>query len=1310
MTGDRLRAFAQGEVDQFTELVFRLLELPDHDDNLASLARLSRIGFEVMGTVFGFVSRVELWTSFCRSAKMCRKPSLVVSMINLDRVVEMQIYSEPVMGVMGNVFECGFIRRLGNADGHSMNRRTSCTYGGIQFPGGLLDAQNAGKLVVFAGAGVSKPWPSCLPDFRGLVKKIGGGHFKQKSREPFDQYLGRLKESGVDVHARAGEFLGGTAPHRQLHEDLLRIFVDSESVRLVTTNFDGHFSTAARNVFKGIAPEEFYAPALPLGNDFGGIAYLHGKLTRPQQGLVLTDMDFGKAYVTDGWARRFLISLFQNYTVLFVGYSHEDPIMHHLARGMAKISNDKNDDENGFVPERYAIVTDDLGSRERWKYLGIQPILYTVDPKEKGKGRKFNPHHSLDTSIHLWASHYRRSNSERVLRLREFARDPLSVADPDNATEVLEVFGEPFLAEQFLKGAESVEWMDWLNGQGTLKPLFELDGESDRAAHPTLIELAKWYAGQFKRNHQEALSVCQRHGGKLHSKLVWQLFVSIAYGPPEKVPDEVFDKGGWLLLQQADGVLTTENWGQMLDRCQIPQHRVLALEIFRRLTRPRLELREEFRFSWEDSNAPKAIFKLVPPELHGAGLYDWTDRILRNYLNLYGDEIGFILTCHLGQASCLSSRTYPDEEVYLGDDLGFGAHHLDHDNLLLLLARRLLEELGSQRPDSAIALIEPWSRSEHFVLNRLALHGLEHLKSWTADHKIRWMMERFANGVLRAEHGIYYLLDVFWSDMSDDVRDQAVDWLLLSQNLDDENRARRLWRNLHSLDKIAPTHSISNAKKKIKERWPRFEEVTDMEMIAGPRAPKPLERALQCTAEEWVKVIIQDQNAQGDRRHSNARTVSEVLMLTGQKNLEWHLKFLKAALQDDGFPDNVLHYWFSSWRESSPDASHWQKLFDLVDEVQMASFEFWKGIAGLLLRGVERKEGGMPDQFLQKAGDIAVITWPQLERDFSGDWHDERKHDWLFLVLNRAPGDIARFWLFWVTYLSSDSDENLANDQIITMAESRSDAGALAQITFCWHCSTLYNRAPKLVLEHILPLLDWERDEVTAKRCWSGFLHDRWHKDYIPSVLPHFEKLLKREAEKKSDFDDRVTRCVVHLVFDFIEVQHKTKWLKSMVGMMNDGMRILTAETMCNRLLFRPSSEADEAWISWLAEYLADRKTGLPVGLIDDEVTKIMCLPACMNNEFPHMAEWVMREIGPVLNGLRANRPIPIVKTINERQLALRFPDATCRFTTWLLEHSQRLSRMAECDAVLKLKEDLRENGVADELYAKLEDVLVPFI
>ena len=96
---------------------------------------------------------------------------------------------------------------------------------GIDFPEGLLRAQAAGELVVFAGAGVSAPAPSSLPLFDSLAEQIGGPTgIRRQPQEPVERYLGRLKKQGVHVHDASARILvnENTKPH-PLHEKLIQL-------------------------------------------------------------------------------------------------------------------------------------------------------------------------------------------------------------------------------------------------------------------------------------------------------------------------------------------------------------------------------------------------------------------------------------------------------------------------------------------------------------------------------------------------------------------------------------------------------------------------------------------------------------------------------------------------------------------------------------------------------------------------------------------------------------------------------------------------------------------------------------------------------------------------------------------------------------------------------------------------------------------------------------------------------------------------------------------------------------------------------
>ena len=241
----------------------------------------------------------------------------------------------------------------------------------IEFPNPLLGALRDGNLVVFAGAGVSMGKPAEFPSFKYLAKEItaASGQTLDEEESP-ERFLGRLEQQGVMVHERAVEALSKRNQEpTDLHRDLLGLYPHSTRARIVTTNFDTLFEKAANDVLES-TPDVYRAPALPLGREFEGIVHVHGAIDY-SPGIVLTDADFGRAYLTEGWARRFLVEVFRSFTVLFVGYSHDDVIMNYLTRALPA---------NETKP-RFAL-TGEVEAKQ-WRMLGIEPIIYPKTSKTR---------------------------------------------------------------------------------------------------------------------------------------------------------------------------------------------------------------------------------------------------------------------------------------------------------------------------------------------------------------------------------------------------------------------------------------------------------------------------------------------------------------------------------------------------------------------------------------------------------------------------------------------------------------------------------------------------------------------------------------------------------------------------------------------------------------------------------------------------------------------------------------------------------------------------------------------------------------
>ncbi|MBI3965799.1 MAG: SIR2 family protein [Chloroflexi bacterium] len=280
---------------------------------------------------------------------------------------------------------------------------------------------------------------------------------------------------------------------------MLRLFRSANDVRLVTTNFDQHFTMAATETFArpfGQPPATYHAPALPLGDRFNGIVYLHGCVEQDPDELILTDRDFGRAYLTEGWARRFLQSMFTKFTVLFVGYSHTDPVIYHLARALPPEST-----------SRFVLVGEPNAEElARWNQLGIAVVRFAI-------GQGTERYAALPSTIEDWGnriSEAYRGREQQIGRIVAVSAE----LDPTDNSYLEWALSDTATVKFFTARAKGTYWLQWADQRGYLNPLF-LPGATldDREKL-----LAEWFSREFAAIHApEALALVQRHGARITS-------------------------------------------------------------------------------------------------------------------------------------------------------------------------------------------------------------------------------------------------------------------------------------------------------------------------------------------------------------------------------------------------------------------------------------------------------------------------------------------------------------------------------------------------------------------------------------------------------------------------------------------------------------------------------------------------------------------------------------------------------------------------------------------------------------------------
>jgi hypothetical protein len=180
------------------------------------------------------------------------------------------------------------------------------------------------RLILFCGAGLSMA--SNLPSFKKLVELIiqrtGVAGVPSVDDEQLDRILEIVeKKIGQRMRQEVLTILGqkprpsGIASHRAVL-DIARL--RDGRVRCVTTNFDDLFTRGARRIPR-IPFRSDAAPTVPIPKPdrWATLVYLHGRIdpTLPDgRDLVLTSSDFGRAYLTDGWASQFMTELFRHCT------------------------------------------------------------------------------------------------------------------------------------------------------------------------------------------------------------------------------------------------------------------------------------------------------------------------------------------------------------------------------------------------------------------------------------------------------------------------------------------------------------------------------------------------------------------------------------------------------------------------------------------------------------------------------------------------------------------------------------------------------------------------------------------------------------------------------------------------------------------------------------------------------------------------------------------------------------------------------------------------------------------------------------
>lgn len=568
----------------------------------------------------------------------------------------------------------------------------------LDIPSRLVASHRQGDLVLFVGAGASMDPPSSLPSFVQLAKLVGqdfGRSLSPSERKAPDLFLGRCVDDQLPVHERVRDLLSAeTSRPNDTHKAIAALSAAGPTVRVVTTNYDRHVSAALKG--RDLTFDEYRAPALPMGNDFEGVVHLHGALDQPPERLVVTDKDFGRAYLGDMWAARFLERMYSRFDVLFIGYGHNDVVMRYLGRGLSA--------------GRWRYVMTHQPQDRKWRELDIDPIDY---------GLMGGLHSELPEGLTSWARHASSGLLDHRQRIQTLV-DAAPPEIPEDHDYLVALLDEPTTARLIAGHLDGEEWVTWLE-RVKMTDVLNSDAVLDEAD----AVWASWFASQLddEVRAQRALDMLNRSGGRLRRPL-WG-YVAHAVARHRERPPWIEP---WLpKLVRLEDPPDPHFLNYMLADSRWPDDSSTMQLLLEELLEPR-----------------PATTRYHPDDIEFLGEYHWLDSTRQATLSpQMGTLAPWLLTMaegHLTRAYLLSSVTHPrtDRLSFLRVTIA----HLDEDyretaaDVLIELARDALQHLLDQGGALGTGHVDKWSASSVPLLRRIAIHCVAHTDHLTADAKL----------------------------------------------------------------------------------------------------------------------------------------------------------------------------------------------------------------------------------------------------------------------------------------------------------------------------------------------------------------------------------------------------------------------------------------------------------------------------------------------------------------------------------------------------------------------------------------------
>ncbi len=1058
---------------------------------------------------------------------------------------------------------------------------------GPEVPDRLLQSHEDGKVVFFCGAGIS--YPAQLPGFGGLVKKIY-------------EFLGEMPDEIEKTAIKAGQFdtaigllesriVGGRDVVRRSLIDVLNPDLEAknalethtslltlahchknESTRLITTNFDHIFEEIIEN--EGIRIEKYQAPLLPVPkNRWNGLVYLHGLLTREikdrvNNHLVLSSGDFGLAYLNERWAARFISELFRNYTICFVGYSINDPILRYMMDALAADRLLGESTLEMFAFGSYSRNRKKEAAKE-WKAKNVTPILYQAH----------NNHIYLHKTLRSWAKTYRDgvNGKERIIVEHAITKPQISTREDNFVGRVLWALSDPsglparrFAGNKLLDPAPSLDWLDIFNeNRFTNSDLLQFGADhlqkqdekltfsllnrpvpnkftpymglienklATKKLDDILLNLSPWFTRHL--NDPKLLIWLANQGGELNFIFTNLIEKELEYyksleanGKEEEIatilrysknaiPSPVM-RQYWHLLLTGRIVSSQHNFELYQWVTQFKQNGLtVALKIkLRELLTPKISLRKFVPIKLEiDNTAPESVIdwelRLTSDHVHSAlgelsKESSWIDvlpQLLDDFTMLLRDAIE--LKSDLGKANELADMTYISQPSISKHPQN---RKFDDWTTLIELTRDAWIATAIRSPKQALVEAEKWQFYPYPIFRRLMFFAAAQNSIISSANGLKWLLSDNFRWLWSAEtkREAIRLIVALGSHLTKD------DLINLEQAII-KGPPNELFEESVELERL----------KQIKDHmiWLRLSKLKMNNIELSEKASTKLE-TLKLTYPLWS--IATDERDEfpfwmgnGEEVQSFKQTPKSrkelAIWLKENPGDDWKKADDWQQRCQNNFSTTVTALYILA-KEGIWPLQRWQQALQIWSDEKYTG-RSWRYIAPILISApndILAEISHALGYWIKSIAKFSVIYHEAIffsfcKRILHFDYSEIKFDDPIMMAINHPVGYVTQAILNWWFVLKLEDGQKIPakiNKILTELCDIKIDKYRLARVLLAANAITLFRVDPDWSFKHLLILFNWDTSVTEARMVWEGFLWTpRLYYPFLEAIKPHLLK------------------------------------------------------------------------------------------------------------------------------------------------------------------------------------------------------------